>query len=224
MAEGAALAHSPGSERLRRATPADSLPSRDSGGDSASDGTPLARLPIGPCDEARFLPDGGLLSRQKSRQKESGTDYARVNTKGHFSVPDTLSRDAPDSSPAQTLRRKSAKVTAAPPELAEEFPPSVARALLTWVGDRIDAQARRNLHRKVAHGSAAIETCHPDKAPAQSTTSCARLGQSGSLQATEPQGGPDRTKPPHPPEFSSAEDTARAPLHPLIDSSDRHLK
>jgi WD40 repeat protein len=28
----------------------------------ASDGTPLARLPIGPCDEARFLPDGGLLT------------------------------------------------------------------------------------------------------------------------------------------------------------------
>jgi len=37
----------------------------------------------------------------------------------------------------------------------------VATALLTWVGDRIDAQNRRNLHRKVARGSAAIETCHP---------------------------------------------------------------
>ena len=62
MAEGAALAHSPGSERLRRAIAADSLPSRDSGGDRALGGTPLARLPIGPCDEVRILPDGGLLT------------------------------------------------------------------------------------------------------------------------------------------------------------------
>jgi hypothetical protein len=64
----------------------------------------------------------------------------------------------------------------------------------------------------------------PGKTRDQSTTTYASLGQSGSLQATEPQGGPDRTKPPHPPEFSSGDETARAPLHPLIDSSDRHLK
>jgi serine/threonine protein kinase/WD40 repeat protein/tetratricopeptide (TPR) repeat protein len=31
----------------------------------ASDGAPLARLPIGECDEARFLPDGGLLTYNK---------------------------------------------------------------------------------------------------------------------------------------------------------------
>src|SRR5215472_12006331 len=55
------------------------------------------------------------------------------------------------SSPAQTLRRKSANVAAPPPELAEACPPSVvAMDVLTGVGGGTDAPRSPNLRRELA--------------------------------------------------------------------------
>src|SRR5262249_6245116 len=58
---------------------------------------------------------------------------------------------AADSSPAQTLRKKSANGTAAPPELAEACPPSVvAIDVLTCVGGGTAAPRSTNLRRERA--------------------------------------------------------------------------